>query len=70
LVGSNDFRSAVGGSIIVNDDLHRKSGFLHEETFDALRNKSLMIIGDAANAYQWHRAIKPLVLANPAWFGQ
>ena len=52
----------------MNDDLHRKGGFLHEEAVDALRNKFVMMIGNAANTNQRHRAFRPMVFGNPARF--
>ena len=51
----------------MNDDLHKKSGFLHEEALEALCNELAMIVGGAANTDQRHRALGPMVFGDPLW---
>jgi hypothetical protein len=64
IIISDDFCCAVSGGIVVDDDLHWEIGFLLEEAFNALFDKSLMIVGNATDAHQGTGSLRPLVFGD------
>jgi len=70
LIFAHNVGGAVVGGIVVDNNLHGKSGFLYEETVQTLRDELLVIVGDAEHAHQGPDSIRPLLLADPNWVGQ
>jgi len=46
IVFPDDVGGMVRGRIVVDDDLDREVGFLHQKTFQAISNVWLLVVGD------------------------
>jgi hypothetical protein len=68
LVTPQYVRGVIPGGVIVDKDLHRKPGFLHQKTRQGLPDKFFMVVGFAENGHQRHRIFGPALFCDPSWF--